>query len=147
MLMRVGQELWSDWFEVIQEPLQFVFAIGAVPVRFYSGDAEDPQPKHIRPCHPEMVQLALLQEDAAKDLIWRIAVETDVGSDVERIVLLGKTADGTTRCFYEIPEDNVVTLIRPVGPNGGSGTGVDLPPAVVKIRKNPMKKDDDKGTV
>ena len=147
MLTRVGQELWSDWFEVIQEPLQFVFAIGKVPVRFYSGDAEDPQPKHLRPCQPEMIQLALLQEDAAKDLIWRIAVETDMGSDVERVVLLGKTTDGTTRCFHEIPEDNVVTLITPVAPSSGSGSGVELPPAVVKIRKRSVKKDDDKGTV
>ena len=147
MLMRAGEDLWAEWFKVIQEPLQFVFGIGEVPVRFYSGDAEDPDPKHMRLCKPEMIQLGLLQEDGASELIWRIAVETDMGSDVERIVLFGSTKDGVTRCFYEIPDDNVVALITPIAPNRTPGNGVELPPAAVKVRKNSLKKDDDKGTV
>lgn len=147
MLMRIGQDLWKDWFRVVEEPLQFVFAIGDVPVRFFTGDPEEPGGKHLKLCPPEMIQLGLLQEDGAADLMWRVVVEPDVGSSVARVVLIGMTRDGVERCFYEIPDDRVVALLTPVMPSKEPGSGVELPPATVTLRTNKLKKEDDKGSI
>lgn len=147
MLMRAGEAMWQEWFQVVKQPLEFVFAIGNVPVRYYSGDPRDPGGKHIKLCAPEMYQLDMLRREDMLDLIWRIVVDPDIAGDVARIVLVGMTDKGAVECFYEIPTDGVVSFLPPLYPTKGPGPGVTLPPAAVTLRSNRTKKDDEKGTI
>ena len=107
----------SGWLRVIEPGLHFVFAIGAVPVRFYRGEAEHPPAKSLRRNYPE-IQAAQTSfslpgfttpasEETAVEYLWRIAIETDVEGAVDRVVLIEVADDGATRTVYEIPKSNV----------------------------------------
>jgi hypothetical protein len=145
MLMRTGIELW-DWFKVIKEPLEFVFAVGAVPLRFCHDDSDHLDASHLRVSDFEAQQIEIAFGDNATDLIWRIVVETNSGGETQQIVLIGTTPNGDLRCKFVIPPMDgalsfITQSIRPrVGP------GVELPPPRVRIRKKLQKKDanDDK---
>lgn len=147
MLMRAGEAMWQDWFRVVKPPLEFVFAIGSVPVRYYSGDPREPGGKHLKLCEPEMYQLDLLHRNDVPALIWRVVVDPDITGNVSRVVVIGSTSTGTIECFYEIPDDGVVSFLPPLDPTKVSGAGVQLPPATVSLRSDRTKKDDDKGNI
>lgn len=148
MLMRASEAMWTDWFRVVKPPLEFVFAIGSVPVRYYSGDPRDPGGRHTKLCAPEMYQLDLLHRSDTPDLIWRIVVDPEISGDTARVVLVGMTDDGTIECFYEIPDDGVVVLFQSPDPSKESGPGVTLPPAAATLRTDrKTKKDDDSDSI
>jgi hypothetical protein len=90
------------WLRILDAGLQFIFAIGAVPVRFYHGDSQSP-PLDLAP--PEALQLALCYGDAAA-VVWRIAVETTDLGEVWRIVLIGAHGEGRVDVRFTIPPDD-----------------------------------------
>lgn len=79
-----------SWLSIINPNLQFIFAIGLVPVRFYRGDADDPTVKTCRVAYPELNQLAIAFEEEVNDeVVFRFAVETDYDGSVDSIKFVG----------------------------------------------------------
>ena len=136
---RIGQASRNlPWLEVLSDSLEFVFAIGGVPIRFYRGDGDNPSNKQLACCHTEIQQLSLIDQQANGDLIWRLAVETDAAGFTTKIVLVGfefenvGARDKSIVCYYEIPEslDNVSLFPDRPAPRG---EGVDLPAATPSL--------------
>src|SRR3954468_11697768 len=82
------------WLAVLDDSAHFVFVIGGngngVPVRFYRGPADEPTERTPRRQEGEAEELPLAvgEEVAAAGLVFRFAVETGPGGQVERVVFL-----------------------------------------------------------
>jgi hypothetical protein len=55
MLLRAAQQ-WP-WISIIQSSLELIFQIGAVPLRFFHGDAERPALSRLHAIEAEVGQL------------------------------------------------------------------------------------------
>ncbi|MBE9606949.1 hypothetical protein IAI18_18965 [Acetobacteraceae bacterium H6797] len=94
------------WLKVLDATHHFVFLIDGVPVRFFRGDAEDPNRRTLRQQQDEAAQLSLAlgNVDAAEGLMFRLAVETDTKGEVARVVFLAlRGEEGRAECFWPVP--------------------------------------------
>jgi len=131
------------WLKIVEPPLEFVFAIGDVPVRFYKGDADAAPGTHLKCAISEQMQLGLVFKEEKVHLIWRFVVETNSAGEAESIYFLGLTTSGIVECKYEVPPDDTVVFMSP--PRTG-GKPPQLPPTAVRSRKSPNeRKEDDDG--
>ena len=140
MLVRAAEQ-WP-WLTIVQPKLEFIFQIGAVPLRFFHGDAERPEPGHLMAAEAEARQLRFVYGDARADFVWRIVVETDLSGEAADIVLIASYSEREVECRYVIPLlDASVALFEPrrVLPQ----SGVELPPPQVRSRRNSAQKGDD----
>jgi hypothetical protein len=137
--------MWP-WLKVVTSTLDYTFAIGVVPVRFYHGDADKPGEQHLKFSLAEQVQGNFAFGDAAADLLWRLAVETNIAGEAEHVILVGVTPNGDVECRYTIPplNDSVSFLVPP---RASDKPPVRLqPPRVRPRRRSPKeRKDDDDG--
>jgi hypothetical protein len=144
MLSRTADDLWP-WLVVVQSSLEFVFKIGAVPLRFFHGDASRPDAQHLKVAEVEARQLGFAFGDASADLVWRIVVETNAAGEAEDIVLIGSTSERDVECQFVIPRlDDSVSFLEPLKPEGGGG--VELPSPIITPRRNRQAKDEDGGS-
>jgi hypothetical protein len=111
------------WLTVVKEGsyLQFTFAIGGVPIRFYHGEADDAPSKYLGVTFGELRQWRLsFAEDDPRDEVLRIAIETDLNGMPSAITLVEVGRDGKPRDSYVIPaDDGKVVQFQP--------KGIDLP--------------------
>ena len=145
MLARVGGELW-DWFRVIQPPLEFVFSVGQVPMRFCRDDPDHPEGQHLRVTEAEYRQYEFVFGSHSVDLIWRIVVAANPAGETDSVVVIGASPSGDVHCKYVIPEldGGIAFLTGPLSPR--TGAGVELPAPVVKPRLlKSQKRSDDEG--
>jgi hypothetical protein len=132
MLTRAGQRLWP-WLRVVQEPLQFIFTVGDVPMRFFHGDAECPAAHHLYPVESEWRQLNMAFGDARVDLVWRIAVESNETGETERVLAIGATLGGSVECSFVIPAlDDSIALWDPLTTEVGPGVALPAPTVTPK---------------
>jgi len=142
-LLRAGADLWP-WLKVISPPLEFIFSVGEVPLRFFHGDSDHPKGQHLRVANAEAHQLDFAFGNGAVDLIWRLCVETNAAGETDQIVLIGSSTGGEIACKYVIPPlEGTVMLFKPLRPQIGSG--VELPAPPVTPRKGKQLKDEDEG--
>jgi len=110
------------WLAVLDDSAHFVFLIGSnghgVPVRFYRGPADDPTERTLHRQEGEAQQLSLaLGTEAAEGLVFRFAVETGEGGQVERVVFLALRGEDRVECFWPVP------LTMPLAEEAGASTG------------------------
>lgn len=124
----------SDWLEIIDPTMQFVFSIGGLPVRFYKGEPDDPTARTLKQSFSELKQLSLFGADElvklAAEPAYRFAIETDVDGALTAItfvVLAGETPVLT----WQVPLDEPITRISPLWVEGSEG--VELPAPAVGI--------------
>ena len=115
------------WLGVLDQTHHFVFMIEGVPVRFFRGDADEPSKRTLRQQESEAEQLALALGDAgaADRLMFRLAVETDEGGGVTRVVFLALRGEGgAVECFWPVPttDDQAST-----GGRRNAGPAMQLP--------------------
>jgi hypothetical protein len=119
------------WLSILDSSMQFIFQIGAVPMRFYRGDAEEPTARTLRQAYPELLQASLFPPTSeAREYAHRLAVETDIEGAVTSIKYVAMSGD-SAEYFWEIPLVGVITPIRPVGVTPAEG--VELPPPAVEV--------------
>lgn len=139
MLTRAAHRLWP-WLRVVQGPLQFIFAVGDVPMRFFHGDADSPDLHRLYPVESEWRQLNMAFGDARVDLVWRMVVESNETGDMVRVLVIGATPHGRGECRFEVPQlSDSVTLWDPLTTNVGSG--VDLPAPAITPKHDVKGKD------
>jgi len=91
------------WLSIINPSLQFIFAVGLVPVRFYRGDADEPSEKTCRVAFPELNQLAIaFIEEQNDEMLFRFAVETHFDGSVDTIKFVGLRHKQTV-LSWEVP--------------------------------------------
>lgn len=119
------------WLSITDPSLQFIFAIGTVPVRFYRGYAEEPTSKTCHVSYPELNQLALaFPNEGDAQLLYRFAVETDFDGSITAIKFVG--LHGTTPAFcWEVPHESATII--PFPPIGIAEEGVELPAPQVGV--------------
>jgi len=145
MLVRAADQLWP-WLTIVQGNLEFIFQVGAVPLRFFHGEADHPDVARLRAVDAEAKQLEFAFGEARSDMVWRLVVETDIAGEANDIVLIGSNSKGEVGCTYPIPRlDDSVSIFEPRRPVAKSG--VELPPPVITPRRKAQKKDDDAGSV
>ncbi len=139
MLARVGAELW-EWFRVIQPPLEFVFAVGAVPMRFCRDDPDNPEIQHLRVTDAEFRQSEFAFGCSTVDLLWRIVVVANPAGEPDSVVVIAVTPSGDIHCKYVVPEleGAIAFITNPV--IARPGPGVELPPPMVHPRSLDSKK-------
>ena len=97
-----------DWLEVVEwAGLQFVFAIGAVPFKFYRGEHDDTaDPRRLRQSHPELyAQQRAFDFVPEPDVepVLRIVVETNDDGRASSIFLVQLDSEGEPHNPWEIP--------------------------------------------
>jgi hypothetical protein len=119
------------WLSVIDSSKQFVFGVGAVPMRFYRGAADDPSERTLRQSYPELRQLSLFPDDIeAREYAHRLAIETDLDGAITGIKYVAMSGD-TPKFFWDIPLIGTVAPIRPIA--GDPAPGVHLPAPEVEL--------------
>jgi hypothetical protein len=98
----------NQWLRVLTEPanLQFSFAIGEIPFRFYRGKADDPPERYLASTYGEIhhVQTSLDIEGLRPlDKILRLAVETGASRDVSAVTLVEVDEGGNVTETFAIP--------------------------------------------
>lgn len=90
-LIKLSENSDIQWFELVDPSMRFIFKIGNVPVRFYKGDAEEPNNRTLKTSHTELYQLNLsfADEDIKSNLIYRFVIETDFDGSVSSIKFVG----------------------------------------------------------
>jgi hypothetical protein len=132
----------TDWLEILDPGMQFVFSVGGVPIRFYRGEPDDPSERTLKQSFSELQQLSLFGVDELVKLtaepIYRFAVETDIDGSLTAItfvVLAGETPVLT----WQIPLDEPVSKVSPLWVEGSEG--VNLPAPSVGVSAKAKKKD------
>jgi len=125
----------QTWLDVIDPSLHFVFSIGGVPIRFYRGDAESPNPRFLSRRYPEIEAQQLAFEFPVEDRewLWRMAIETDIDGEVMRIVMVQVSETGEIKNMWTIPLTDNVPIITPV--HNRLREGVELEPPVIAPRQ------------
>jgi hypothetical protein len=120
------------WLTIDDPSRHYVFKVGKVPVRFYRGEPEDPNTRTKRQSFPELAQLSLAfpEENVRelRDLVYRLAVETDFDGQVAMISFVGLVGESIF-VNWRIPLDPTaatVTVMKPRAP------GVVLAPPMVE---------------
>ncbi len=143
LLTRAAGTLFP-WMRVINPPLEFIFCIGDVPVRFFHGDADHLATHHLRVAAMEHQQLEFAFGDGRTDLVWRIVVESDAAGLTDKTVLVGSSHLGAVTCAYEIPPlRDTVAFLDPL--KTPTLPGVELPVPPVSRRRIAGLKDEDDG--
>jgi len=125
----------QPWLDVIDSSLHFVFSVGGVPIRFYRGEAENPNPRHLNRRYSEIEAQQLAFEFHLEDRqwLWRMAIETDFDGEVFRIVMVQVSEGGDVKNIWTIPLTGKVPIITPI--HKRQREGVDLEPPVIAPRR------------
>ena len=105
------------WLKVLDATHHFVFLIEGVPVRFFRGDAEEPNKRTLRLQEDEAAQMAMaFGHEAEKDgLMFRLALETKERGAIERVVFLAlRGEEGKAECFWPVPLPVEAPAMEPV---------------------------------
>jgi hypothetical protein len=126
---------FHSWLDVIDPSLHFVFSIGGVPIRFYRGEAESPNPRHLSRRYPEIEaqQFAFEFHLEGRQWLWRMAIETDNDGEVMRIVMVQVSEGGDIKNMWAIPLTGNVPIMTPI--HHRQREGVDLEPPVIAPRR------------
>lgn len=129
----------SDWLTILQQTrnLEFGFAIGTIPFRFYRGKPDEPPDNYLFKTFGELQHLQLCLEIEGLrpiDNILRLAVETDATREVSAVTLVELDDAGNALSVYPVPFggnlQNITSIQTPA---------VDLPPVVAE----PLKKEEE----
>lgn len=120
-----------SWLTIQDASKHLIFKVGEVPVRFYRGESDDPNPRTLAQSFPELEQLDLAfpGEDDRHNLLYRFAVETDIDGSVLEVKFVGLRGPTAALC-WTVPIDKSVP---PLVAMGEPVEGVDLPAPVVEI--------------
>jgi hypothetical protein len=134
------------WLTILHESedLRFSFAFGEVPVRFYTGDADNPPDRYVHATFGELQHLqAVLPIEGIRsiDNVLRLAVEPDNDRKVLSVTLVEMDQSGQPTEKYTIPFEltdgsNITSL---------QAKPIDLPPPAVKPIKNEEKQSQRRG--
>lgn len=121
------------WLTAIDRTLQLIFKIGAVPVRIYKGDAEEPTDRTLRQSFGELRQLELLfaEHDEGRDLAYRFAIETDIDGSVLAVKFVGLRGE-TAVLNWDVPLDGASAFAGTVG--RAATDSVELAPPAIGVR-------------
>ncbi len=106
-LQRTAAAGTYNWLNVLDQSHHFVFLIEDVPVRFFRGAADEPTARTLRRQVVEAEQLSLaLGKERAEGLVFRLALEAEASSDVQRVVFLAlRGEEGQVECLWPVPLD------------------------------------------
>lgn len=136
---------FTDWLDILNPSMEFVFRIGGIPMRFYRGEATDPHERTLRQTFAELNQMSLFASEElgrpGSHLLHRFAVETDIDGSITRITFV--VLDGATPLLtWIVPFDLPVTKISPLWVEGSEGVVLPFPPISVPRKDDKEKKGD-----
>lgn len=133
---RAVEERQLPWLGLSRGTRHFIFQIGAVPVRFYRDDPDDPSEKVLQQSEYESRQMSLALGDEGRGAdSFRLIVQTGLGGELVRIAFL-VLREGATVLIWDVPlrRDGVRAPLVAVGATPRDG-GVALPPPTVTVRR------------
>jgi hypothetical protein len=134
----------NEWLTILEQSkmLEFGFAVGAIPFRFYRGKPDDPPDNYTFKSFGEIAYLQYcldIGEPRTIDGILRLAVDVDASREVSRVTLVEMDDEAHPMNTWVVPFDiatSRVTLIQtPM---------VDLPPFVAEPLKITEEKEQKK---
>lgn len=142
------------WLRVIDPSLKFVFSVGAVLLRFFKGDVENPG-TNLRESFPELRvrqrsldlgqgQLSLIPANDVARMAWLIAVWTDDAGLATSVSIAAYSPTEELILSYEIPFDEAGAL-SPVSPLPPPPPVPIAPPSVSAPDEKKATSDDAEG--
>lgn len=137
-ILRAADSGEHPWLEVIDRSLQLIFKIGAVPVRIYRGDADEPTDRTLRQTFGELRQLGFVFDELheGRDLAYRFAVETDIDGSVMAVKFVGLRGE-TAVLNWDVPLDGDPLTVGTVGREATES--VELAAPAVGVRDSAAK--------
>ena len=128
-ISRVARDDQQSWLTVVQDRVpgrQFIFRIGTVPFRFYTGNPSRPTARTLRIDSSELnelkqIQLPVVDGSSESSWFWRLAIGVTATGEVGQVCVLQVTQAGSVRNVYSVPFEGAVRLDDPT---------VLLPPAI-----------------
>lgn len=141
-ILKAVDEGKHAWLQIVDGGQQFTFRVGAIPIRFYRGPADEPHQRTLQQAFPELKQLALALGEGRdlRGMIFRLAVETDIDGEITQIIFLGFRG-ASVECYWPIPLSSVATVVQPL--QESKAEGVPLPPPTVRL---PQSDSDEAGS-
>jgi hypothetical protein len=119
------------WLKVLDPSHHFVFLIDDVPVRFFRGEADEPTKRTLHQQQREAGQLSLAfgSDIDMEGLMFRLALETEEGASINRIVFLAlRGEEGQVECFWPVPmAEPEVAQKAPHRPRPNNAPALQLP--------------------
>lgn len=133
---RAVEEEMLPWLGISRGTRHFIFQIGAVPVRFYRDDPDDPSEKVLQQSEYESKQMSLaLGDEGSGADSFRLIVQTGLGGELIRIAFLA-LREGKAVLVWDVPlqRNGVRAPLVAVGA-APRDQGVVLPPPTVTVRR------------
>jgi hypothetical protein len=106
-----------DWLKILPEDQnRFIFSVGAVPLKFYRGMAEDPPNRSLAVSFTELCSIQYCFDFGVVPdgkHILRLAVETDAAGEVKRVILV-ELDGGNVANLYTVPLGSDVSSVLPM---------------------------------
>jgi hypothetical protein len=122
----------APWLTVLPETqaLRFTFTVGAVPLKFYRGEADEVPQKHLQPSYAELHQLdlALQSDEIITTNLLRIAMETDSSGKTSAVTLVEVEESGIPIRVFQIPLDAANIIVMKPKP-------INVEPPMLELRK------------
>jgi len=121
------------WLSIDDPSLHFVFKIGGATLRFYAGAPDKPNARFLKKTLSEIKQSSFnFEYEGSENLIFRIAVETDIDGQADNIYLVCCRDDVVIDHFL-IPYREKTALMPIEFSVVEKSSGVELPPAHVEL--------------
>ncbi|OAZ69027.1 hypothetical protein SRCM100623_02333 [Acetobacter pasteurianus] len=130
----------ESWLQIEDSSLHFVFKIGSATVRFYRGEPDKPNRRTLRRVNSEILQESFLFAEEDDDVIFRIAVDTDIEGYADSIYLVCFRGETVVQC-WSIPYKEDAVSIPVVLEDIAKSAGVEVPPAPIGIPGEKKKQD------
>lgn len=128
-----------SWLGIINPGMKFIFSIGGIPIRFYSGDPAAVKANVAHSSNEEQLALALVYGSTEHspdytDGIWRIALNVSmIGDELEGIYLV-HASDLTGEIYHSWMLETDAQVGAIVCLPDEVPAAVDVPPAIVTRR-------------
>lgn len=122
-----------SWLDCIRkESLYFVMLVNGVPLRFYTGKADEPSARTLRQRFPEMAVRQLALPFDQREWLWRLAVETEDDGSVFQIILAQYDENGNFRYPWQVPISEPIPSITSVNDERRAAAVLDKPTLIPK---------------
>lgn len=135
IIERKAQEI--PWLACIRkESLYFVMLVNGVPLRFYTGKADEPSARTLKQRFPELAVRQLELPFDQREWVWRLAIETEDDGSVFQISLAQYDEDGNFRNPWQVPLSVAIPPITLVNDRRRAAAVLDKPTLIPKDDKS-----------
>lgn len=138
-IIEISESTSFSWLSILDSEGRFTFALGDTPVRFTRNDPKYLPDKKLVVSDSAMEQMSLFGDQPYSDLIWFFVFDTYYKSAADAVYFVGYDSLGEIICQWQIPVNDMVTLVSEVTDSIPQAIELEKPAIRVKKKNIPTK--------